>query len=265
MQHTQSYVICATPRSGSTLLCDLLADTGVAGRPDSFFRRQSFWWWADRFNLSVAGWADACAFDEAYLAAVRQRGAAGTRVFGMRLMWESVGDLSKALGSLYPGLPDDSARFRSAFGAPVYVYLSRQDKVAQAISRLKAEQTGLWHVDADGTERERTKPGQIPAYDAQALSEQVAELEAHDAAWARWFVQQNIRPVRLTYEALSSEPRATLATVLSALDLDPTIAATVEPRTAKLADRVSQAWADRFRADRAQPPGKPTTISDEPA
>ena len=254
MEHTQSYIICATPRSGSTLLCDLLADTGVAGRPDSFFRRQSFPWWAHHLNVSVADWGDEHEFDQTYLAAVQQQGSDGTQVFGMRLMWESVGDLSKRLGSLYPGLPSDSARFQSAFGPPFYLHLTREDKVAQAVSRLRAEQTGLWHVSANGTERERLKPGQAPVYDARGLSEQVAELEEHDAAWANWFARQRLQPLRITYEALSTEPQAKLATVLSALSLDPTIAETVEPRTAKLADSESREWATQFRTKRRSPP-----------
>jgi len=249
MTHTQSYIICATPRSGSTLLCDLLADTGVVGHPDSFFRRQSIPWWAQHLNVSVAKWGDGYEFDQPYLAAVHKHGAGKTQIFGMRLMWESVDDLSKRLGLLYPGLPSDSARFQAAFGPPVYVHLSREDKIAQAVSRLRAEQTGLWHVAADGTERERLKPGQTPIYDVRGLSEYVAELEKHDAAWASWFVRQKIQPVRLTYEALSADPQATLATVLPALGLDPAIAATVEPRTAKLADRESREWASRFRAE----------------
>lgn len=247
MKHTKSYIICATPRSGSTLLCDLLADTGVAGRPDSFFRRQSFSDWAHDFNLSTAGWGEAHKFDQSYLAAVHQYGCRGTKVFGMRLMWESLGDLSNRLGSFYPGLPSDSARFGSAFGPPVYVHLCRKDKVAQAVSLLKAEQTGLWHVDADGTERERLKPGMAPVYDARALADQVAELGEHDAAWQGWFARQGILPVRITYEALSTEPQAVLATLLTALGLDPAIAETVKPRTAKLADGTSREWATRFR------------------
>ena len=32
-----SYLICATPRSGSTLLCDALERTGIAGRPAEHF------------------------------------------------------------------------------------------------------------------------------------------------------------------------------------------------------------------------------------
>ncbi len=204
--------------------------------------------------MAVAEWGDEHEFDQSYLAAVQKQGSGGTQVFGMRLMWESVGDLSKRLGSLYPGLPSDSARFRSAFGPPFYVHLSREDKVAQAVSRLRAEQTGLWHIAADGTERERLRAGQAPVYDARGLSEQVAEAEGHDAAWASWFARQRIQPVRITYEALSTEPRAALATVLSALGLNPTIAGTVEPRTAKLADSESREWAVRFRTERRSPP-----------
>src|SRR3712207_7978474 len=33
----RSYLVCATPRSGSTLLCHLLEQTGVAGRPEEYF------------------------------------------------------------------------------------------------------------------------------------------------------------------------------------------------------------------------------------
>src|SRR3954465_5603909 len=34
---TGSYLVCATQRSGSTLLCEALKSTGVAGRPEEFF------------------------------------------------------------------------------------------------------------------------------------------------------------------------------------------------------------------------------------
>ena len=32
-----AYLVCATPRSGSTLLCEALKGTGVAGRPEEYF------------------------------------------------------------------------------------------------------------------------------------------------------------------------------------------------------------------------------------
>lgn len=231
-------------------MCDLLHDTGVAGNPHSFFRRQDFGEWAEEFNVPVVQWHDHQAFDQPYLEAAVKYGTGATGLFGMRVMWESLGNLSARLETLFPELPGDSARLQSAFGPPVYLHLSREDKIAQAISRWKAEQTGLWHVDADGTERERLKPGQPPRYDANELSKLVTELEDHDAAWTHWFARQGAVPIRITYEMLSSDPQNTLALILSALGQDETIAEKVEPRTTKLADDENREWADRFRAER---------------
>jgi LPS sulfotransferase NodH len=37
MTPDRSYIVCATPRSGSTLVCHALGETGVAGRPEEYF------------------------------------------------------------------------------------------------------------------------------------------------------------------------------------------------------------------------------------
>ena len=42
-----AYIICGTPRTGSTLLCKLLASTGTSGDPHSFYRRQDLPEWAE--------------------------------------------------------------------------------------------------------------------------------------------------------------------------------------------------------------------------
>jgi len=249
MSGFDAYIICATPRSGSTLLCDLLTETGIAGRPDSFFRRESFAWWADYLHVPNDDWKAQQSFDLNYLAAVRDWGSNGTPVFGMRLMWESVGDLSDRLGRFYPGLRDDNDRFEAAFGKLEYLHLTREDKIAQAVSRYKAEHSGLWHRYADGSERERLKPGREPVYDARALAEIVATLEEHDARWTAWFRRQEIQPIPVNYEELAADPRQTLATILSALGLDGSIAWRIEPISAKMADSTSLAWAERFRKE----------------
>ena len=242
-------MICATPRSGSTLLCDLLEATAVAGRPASYFRKELVPDWARRLGVAE-GPPDSAGFARAYLAAVLREGAGGTGVFGLRLMWESVGELSALLDRVRPGLPGDAARFAAAFGPVRFLHLSRADKVTQGVSHLRAIQTGLWHLGADGTERERTTPPAAPAYDPERIAAYAAEAEAHDAAWRRWFAANRISPTRLTYEALARDPRATLARALAGLGLDPAAAARAAPRTARIADAESRAWAARFRADR---------------
>src|ERR1700709_584936 len=37
MPPDRSYIVCATPRSGSTLVCHALPEPGVAGRPEEYF------------------------------------------------------------------------------------------------------------------------------------------------------------------------------------------------------------------------------------
>jgi LPS sulfotransferase NodH len=253
MPHFTSYILCATPRSGTTLLCDLLEATGVAGRPNSYFRRQNISDWAREWGIPRGDFADAEGFERAYLAAARRIGTDATPTFGLRLMWGSAVEFFAQLGRLYPELPDDPARLQQAFGPTLYVHVSRQDKVAQAVSRLRAEQGGLWHRAADGSDRERSSASQPVAYDGAGLASFLAEAEAEDAAWNVWFDRYGIAPLRLTYEGLSADPQATVAQILAALGQDPAIAATVMPRTAKLADATSLEWAARFRREGRRP------------
>ena len=233
------------------MLTDLLTDTGVAGHPDSFFRQPSRGWWANYLNVSMDGWASGVEFSRSYLAAVLQEGAGGTPIFGMRLMWSQVSDLSNRLDYFYSRLSNDAKRFRAAFGPLQYIHLVREDHIAQAVSRLKAEQSGLWHIHADGSERERAKATRAPVYNAHSLSELVAEARRHNASWVTWFAKQEIQPLSISYESLSADPQGVLSKILSTLNLDPVIAERVEPRTAKLADRVSRAWIERFRNEKA--------------
>ena len=37
MTPERSYLVCATPRSGSTMVCKALWETGVAGRPEEYY------------------------------------------------------------------------------------------------------------------------------------------------------------------------------------------------------------------------------------
>lgn len=244
-----AYVICATPRSGSTLVCDLLAETGVAGRPNSFYRRQSMPGWAAEWGITVP--PDSPDFDRIYLDAALRVGRAGTPMFGIRAMRDHLLEMLRRLDLLFPGLPGDAARIEAALGPTRYVCLSRKDKVAQAVSRLRAEQSGLWHRHADGAVREQVGPANEPRYDFDAIAAYLAEAEADEAAWEEWFSANRIVPLRITYEALTADPVSSIRLILTHLGLDPVHADGVSPRTAKLADDESRAWAARFAARRS--------------
>ncbi|MEQ8603878.1 MAG: Stf0 family sulfotransferase [Marivibrio sp.] len=244
-----SYILCTAPRSGSTLLCRMLAQTGVAGRPDSYFHEPSLEGWLADWGMS----ADPAETEQETLARVFARaveeGRGGTGIFGLRLQRRSADFFFEKLALLYPEATGDMSRLAAAFGRVGFLYLRRADKVAQAVSFVKAEQSGLWHRAADGSELERLAPPQAPAYDAERLSAEVARLAAYDAAWETWFARAGIAPLRLTYEALAANPRETLRAALEHLGLDPAAAEGATPDVARLADATSEAWAVRFRRE----------------
>ncbi len=241
-----AYIICGTPRSGSTLLCDLLKQTSVAGHPNSYYRLPSIPDFVQRFGIAPGEGLD---FERRYLAATIKAGTGDTGMFGLRVHALSLFDLLGRLAMLYPAERTDTARIDAAFGTTIYIRLRRHDKVAQAISRVKAEQSGLWHRHADGSERERLKPHEAPVYDASRLAASIAETLEHEAVFDAWAKGQGITPLDVRYEELSDDPTAALTRILTALGRDPVAAARAQVQSAKLADAVSLDWAARYRAE----------------
>lgn len=245
----KSYIICGTPRTGSTLLCDLMAATRVAGAPDSFFMDPVDPVWAKAWGLPARDGHDETSYAAAYLKAAVSAGTGETNVFGLRLMRENLEGLMALIAAVHPGLPSDKARLEAAFGDVLYVHLARGDTLAQAVSLVKAEQTGLWHIAPDGTELERLAPPREPQYDFARIAAVAAKLERFDAAWSDWFRVQGIKPLHITYEALSADPAAVVAGICDALGVSASRTALPQPAVAKLADAVSAAWMRRYRED----------------
>ena len=83
--HPLSYLLCGTPRTGSTLLCGLLTSTGVAGRPESYFREPDEPAWAYRLGVPMAG--DGSFDYRMFVRAAVSAGSTPNGVFAARVMW----------------------------------------------------------------------------------------------------------------------------------------------------------------------------------
>ena len=169
----RSLILCTVPRSGSTLLCDLLAATGVGGRPESWFRPGSISGFAKTFGVAAEG--------RAYIDAAIRAGCDGTGTFGLRLMCDHREEALRRLRANSDAKHADAALFRDAFGPANYVFLTRRDGVAQAVSRLRAERSGLWHRNADGSVREQTAERGGMEYDRNDITRYLAEAQADKA------------------------------------------------------------------------------------
>jgi trehalose 2-sulfotransferase len=267
MRPMLSYLVCATPRSGSTLLCHELNRTGVAGHPEEYFealrksglpRRPHEYFEPERHANIVERLAfrempdDAGAtpsplwhpdtYDQ-YLAWALREGTTANGVFGAKLMWGYLGDFAQLLrgieGMNGRPLPELLGR---AFPGLRYVQITRQDKVRQAVSLWKAVQTQSWKREAG----EEVKRDVELVFSFRAINYLVRLLTAHDASWDAYFLGLGYEPLKLTYEELAEDTEGVVRRALEFLGIP--VPADLEPSAPRLsvqADETSELWVRR--------------------
>lgn len=241
-----AYFICATPRTGSSLLAGLLEATGVAGRPQAYFRPADEPAWVQHVHVSAG--AGAAVGEAAFLEAVRRVGTSANGVFGAKLMWDGRQSLLGRLRRLRPELAgDDRTLLNAVFGRIGYVSLFRQDMIAQAVSWLRAEQTGVWFVGGRGELAAATPSGRPPAYDAAAITRLRQVIAQENAAWRHWFTALGLEPLRLSYEELQADYDAAVRSVIEALGVEVPEDHAAEAFHVRQFDALNAAWIDRYR------------------
>ncbi|MCO4824861.1 MAG: sulfotransferase [Amylibacter sp.] len=250
MARYQSYIICTSPRSGSTLLCKLLEQTGRAGAPDSHFHDPSVLKWLKYYALSPDQFSTHTEMLAAIFDAARTQGSGNTEIFGLRIQRHSFDYFRSQLALLHPNRTRTKGKIQAAFGNTLFIHLTRQNKLDQAISYVKATQSGLWHMAPDGTELERLSAPKQPEYDANAIAKQYAQAIKDDQDWIAWFSKEQIAPFTIPYETLSNDPQKTLAKISEKLGVAFDLATDFQPPIAKLSNAQNQEWATRFRAEK---------------
>jgi trehalose 2-sulfotransferase len=253
----RAYIVCATPRSGSTLLCEMLTATGVAGRPGEHVEylravgrpnepREYFDGIADR---SVLDLLPVSAPPHPHHAPTAERiqhvlrdATTPNGVFGTKLMWGYLADLQARLAELPELAPlDDVERLERLLGKLRYVHVSRTDHLAQAISMWRAVQTRAWRAENDDACE--------PVYSFAGIDHLRRQLEADDRAWNGWFGHHGLVPLRLTYDEIAADPASALRRTLDHLGIEAPHAADVPPPLRRQAGEQSREWAERYTTD----------------
>ena len=246
----RSLVVCAAPRSGSTWLCEMLADRGY-GTPIEYFNPLYVRYLCHRWRCSTLG---------AYrLQLWRHRTTADGWCAG-KLLAPHFFTLDERLFAplAHPAnagdaeLPIDPDRRRSDylqafFPRPTYLRLRRKDTAGQAVSYWLAQQTGVW---MQWTEQD---PRQIDdlAYDLDAIAQSARQLERYENNWDRYFRVNAITPIEVGYEDMTADPAGTLDRITHEIG-NPPAPATARRQPAKRHHRQrsepADALVDRYRS-----------------
>ena len=283
MQPQRSYIVCATPRSGSTLVCHALADTGVAGRPEEYFealrhsgrpRRPEEYFLGvedqsirDHLGERALGneppprsplWSRA-AYDR-YLEWAFEVGTTPNGVFGAKLMWGYFGDFVSLLRNV-PSYRDLSLAelLPEVFPELTFVRVIRANKLRQAVSLWKAVQTATWREDQAKAKATSVEADGSPPYKSfieehrpqlrfhyRAIGHLLEQILVEEASWDAFFEHSGIKPVLILYENFEADYETATLRLLERLDLSPPEGFAFEPRMVRQSDGLNDDWTRRY-------------------
>lgn len=226
------YLICTTPRSGSNLLCSFLMNTKEAGEPREYLCPYQIAEHGPKTSSGLSTIEGHPSRFQRYYDGVRAAYTSGGR-FGNKV------HLHQLLWAVERGF-DLPANMPERF-----VHLTRADVLGQAISFVRASQTGAW-LSAKPEQRE-------PSFDADAITKAIRFMRQQDEKWEQIFEQAGIEPYRMAYETLVADMEGELAGLFHFLGIErdaAEVAQIVQSSTnvhRKQRDNVSQEWRDRYR------------------
>ena len=238
-----SYVICAVQRSGSSLLCEVLKNTGLAGVPEEYFLYHP-----EGSNWENSPWAqqNGATTRQAYIDLVRERGTTANGVFGTKLMWNYFPDVISWLQEMPAYRTSRPASLlEMLFPNLHYIWMIRDDKVRQAVSWSMAAQTGMyaaWQATVQS-------PKQKPVYDFEQIDLLCGLILEGEAGWGTFFESNAITPMKVIYEELVAAYEETGLRILDFLGVPypDDLVYGEDRRLKKQATRMNEEWAQRYR------------------
>ena len=232
-----SYLVCATHRSGSNLLCQALWHTDLCGRPQEFFSPTRAEKIAAEHGLSADPESDYAG----YVAELIERRATSNGVFGGKIMWAHLGPFVERLGA---GGESTATTLGRVFPNLHYLWVRRDDKLRQAISMWKAKQTKIYNSLQHG---EREAPAAPPEFNFEEVRSAKERFEREDASWGEFFAENSIDPVEVHYESFAADYERGVAGILERFGIETPEGFAVKPLTyKKLADATNEEWRERY-------------------
>jgi LPS sulfotransferase NodH len=251
-----SYLVCASPRSGTELLCRGLAATGVVGRPQEYFLAEDpaklpdWRFWEEGPYAAGHDVSDR----ESYLTLVYRLGSTPNGVFGAKIHWNCLRWALAKFSEMprFAGL-DRGAILRTAFPDLRVVDVTRRDRIRQAVSWARMAQDGMWVDPVGRPEPAWPPPTGPPRYDYELIAALEALIAESEPGWRQLYNELGLTPYQVVYEELSSPDgyEQTIRGVLAHFGLADYQGPIPAPQTRRQSNDLNEAWVAAYLADKA--------------
>jgi LPS sulfotransferase NodH len=234
-----SYTIWFSQRTGSSLLCEALGSTGLAGKPGE---------WLNKRELPAQ---DGPGSAEAFREKLWQEGTSKDGIFGLKIQHNAI---TQKLLELFKQLPDcpkepksQSEIWSCAFPNGKHLFMTRRNKVRLAVSWWRAIKSDEWHRSHGSAGSSKDLKD---AYHFPAIQHLILESDMLEAAAQEFFTEAGIVPMTLVYEDFIADYEGTVLKVLDYLGLRPAAKVSIAPpKFDRIADKISEEWVQRFRQE----------------
>jgi len=238
----KTIILCATQRSGSTMIIEDMRNTGQLGSPEEWFVP----WDPEKKDIV---WRD-------QLDGVLHRAGRGSGVQAIKVMANQLAKVDRCLsGNSEPSR--DFGSFRRAFPDAVWVKIARGDVIYQAISRLMARQTGVNHATQNADDEHfagnllkgyASDYNEKTTYKFDVILREINSITLENLAWTAFFSAHGIEPLSLVYEEFSKDQDMThldrMASVIGFSGVEKR-----ERSMVKVGNQKNREWHERFLSD----------------
>lgn len=245
MKPKQSYRIWFSQRNGSTLLCKGIEQTGIAGKPGEYFNVMEAQSLCEKYQVKT--------YTE-LRAAIWQLGTTENKIFGIKHSMHATRyakifrEISELQGIAYHAELNYEDLLADLFQNCKHIYLTRRNKIRQAVSWWKAIKDNVWHLESNAEQKSKAAFYE-ENYDFAALSHLFKEATLRECIIQEYFTKYEIKPLTLVYEDFIQDFKKTIHQIVEYLEIDYEDLEVEDMYYKKTANSYSEQWVQRFRED----------------
>ena len=229
---TNNYIICITPRSGSSHLCAMLTSTHRMGHPDEYLSPELLPGILKRFPCNTL---------EEYVDVIRRARTSPNGVFGIKQSFFQLKPILEKTGLIQKMFGEDAK----------FIFLTRNNFILQGVSLYMAVETRLFHSVQRNRPEDMAKTRRTLEYDAEKIKSWINDILQMEFGFMRWFKRNGITPLRLEYEHIVCDPQGQVRKIVEFVGLEDELEYNrIQSRHEKIGDDRNSEWAERFIRDR---------------